>query len=58
MKSIDRKSSGPEHQTIWGLMLDEKKTNFPRVAFEMIGAYPSLVKDRRWYQAAAEIVGV
>lgn len=52
MKSVDRKASGPDDQTIWGLMLWNKKYNYPRVAHSIMGAYPSLVKDRRWHKLA------
>jgi hypothetical protein len=49
MKSIDRRASGPEHQTIWGTMLEQRSVDFPSVAQRVIGAYESLVKDRRWF---------
>ena len=56
LKSIDRKSSGPEHQTIWGLMISEKDGDFASAAYSVISAYPSLVKDRRWHRLAGELV--
>jgi hypothetical protein len=54
LKSVDRRASGPENQTIWGLMLTEKEGNFPLMAHSVMGAFPKLVKDRRWYQKAKE----
>ena len=53
MKSIDRRASGPEHQTIWGLMLEKKQQDFPEIAYRLIGAYESLVNSRRWFQSGA-----
>ena len=52
MKSIDRSSSGPEQQTIWGLMLEKMKCNFPEVAYELIGTYKPVVQNRRWFRLA------
>ncbi len=49
MKSVDRRASGPEHQTIWGVMLAHRPMDFPSVAHRVIGAYEALVKDRRWF---------
>lgn len=57
LKSVDRKASGPENQTIWGLMLAEKTRNFPLIAHSMMEAYPKLVKDRRWFQKAKLLLG-
>jgi hypothetical protein len=51
MKSIDRRASGPEHQTIWGLMVEKKQYDFPEIAYQLIGAYEPLVKGRRWFQS-------
>ena len=51
MKSIDRRASGPEHQTLWGLMLEKKQQDFPEVAYQLIGRYPALVDERRWYKS-------
>ena len=50
MKSIDRRASGPEHQTLWGLMLEKKQHDFAEVAYQLIGSYPALVSGRRWYR--------
>jgi hypothetical protein len=50
LKSVDRQASGPEDQTIWGLMLTDRSRNFVDAAIEIIGAYPSLVQNRRWVQ--------
>lgn len=50
MKSIDRRSSGPECQTIWGLMIEKKEKNFAEIAYQVIGSYPELISKRRWYQ--------
>lgn len=51
MKSIDRRASGPEHQTLWGLMLEKKQQDFAEVAYQLIGGYPALVNGRRWYRS-------
>ncbi|MEO5616103.1 MAG: hypothetical protein ABIR04_14435 [Cypionkella sp.] len=56
LKSVDRTASGPEHQTIWGHMIAEKDTNFVNAAYSMMGAYPSLIKDRRWYVRAGNLL--
>jgi hypothetical protein len=58
LKSVDRKSSGPDFQTIWGLMLAERESNFVLSAYLIIGSYPSLVKDRRWFRKAGELLKV
>jgi len=50
LKSIDRKSSGPEHQTLWGLMLEKRGVAFPDLAWHGMGHFQSLVKDRRWFK--------
>lgn len=54
LKSLDRRASGPEDQTIWGLMIAEKDADFALTAYTIIGAFGSLVKDRRWYHLAGE----
>jgi hypothetical protein len=51
MKSIDRRASGPEHQTLWALMLEKKQQDFAEIAYQLIGSYPALVDGRRWYQS-------
>lgn len=56
LKSIDRKASGPEDQTLWGLMLDHQKSAFPDFAARVIGHYKALVKDRRWFNLYVPIV--
>lgn len=53
MKSIDRRASGPEHQTIWGLMLEKKQHDYPEIAYQLIAAFGSLVNNRRWFQLGA-----
>lgn len=50
LKSIDRKSSNAQHQTIWGLMLEKHNFVFPDLAVRVIGHYEALVKDRRWFK--------
>jgi hypothetical protein len=52
MKSIDRKASGPEHQTIWGLLLEKQPVAFPEVAYRLIACFEPLVRDRRWFLLA------
>jgi hypothetical protein len=49
LKSIDRKASGPENQTVWGLMLDKQSVVFAELTVRVIGHYQTLVKDRRWF---------
>jgi hypothetical protein len=56
LKSVDRASSGPEQQTIWGLMLEKMKYDFPNVAYELIGTYKTLVERRRWFRLAGRSV--
>jgi hypothetical protein len=51
MKSVDRRASGPEHQTLWGLMLEKKQFDFSECAAQLIGCYPALVNGRRWYRS-------
>jgi hypothetical protein len=48
LKSVDRKSSGVEDETIWGRLLRIGPTVFPRVAIEMIAHFYS--PERRWFQ--------
>jgi hypothetical protein len=49
LKSADRRASGPENQTLWGIMLSNRETDFSRSAVNVIAHYESLVKDRRWF---------
>lgn len=51
MKSADRRASGPEHQTLWGLMLEKKQQDFAEIAYQLIGSYPALVNGRRWFRS-------
>ncbi len=53
LKSIDRKSSGSENQTIWGLMLEKKEQNFPEIARKLIGSFEELTNKRRWFRLAS-----
>lgn len=57
LKSLDRKSSGPEQQTIWGLMITQREVDFVNYAYSIIGAFPSLVGNRRWFQLAGGLIG-
>jgi len=52
LKAIDRKSSGPEHRTIWGELLNKREHNFAKIALETIAVFPSLVGNRRWFTLA------
>jgi len=52
LKSIDRKPSGPENQTIWGLMLKKRHLDFPTIAYGLIASYEPLVSNRRWFRFA------
>ena len=56
LKSVDRKASGPEDQTIWGLMLEKRLSNFAADAHSVLGAFPALVNDRRWYQLSGKLL--
>lgn len=56
LKSIDRRASGPEDQTLWGLMLEKQKVAFPDSAARVIGHYQTLVRDRRWFRSYAPIM--
>jgi len=48
LKSVDRKSSGPEEETIWGRLLKLGATSYPNVASDMINHfYPP---NRRWFR--------
>lgn len=51
LKSIDRKSSGPEHQTLWGLLLEKRLSIYPDMAAHIVGHFGSLVGDRRWFKS-------
>ena len=57
LKSIDRRASGPEDQTVWGCMLEQQQANHPLTAYRMIGAFPSLIEGRRWYREAGTVIG-
>lgn len=48
LKSVDRKSSGPEHQTIWGLMINSASVVYPDITLSMIGHFKTLAEGRRW----------
>lgn len=56
MKSMDRESSGPEHQTIWGLMIEKRAHDFPAIALGLIASFEALVKERRWFQRACQSI--
>jgi hypothetical protein len=56
LKTIDRRASGPEDQSIWGHMLRSRTFNFPRLAYEVIGSYAALVDSRRWYREADSFI--
>lgn len=49
LKSVDRKASGPEEETIWGTMLRLHEVPFCDYAHEIIGHFGSAVDSRRWY---------
>jgi hypothetical protein len=51
LKSQDRSASGPEDKTIWGSMLEDT-TLFFECALSIMGSFPSLSLNRRWYQLA------
>jgi hypothetical protein len=48
MKSIDRKSSGAEHQTLWGLLLEKQNFVFPDIAANILQHFVSPAPGRRW----------
>jgi hypothetical protein len=49
VKTIDRRASGPEDETLWGTMLREHATPFCDYAHAIIGHYKS-VEGRRWFR--------
>jgi hypothetical protein len=55
LKSVDSKASGPEDQTVWGIMLEKKQLDFSKVAYELISAYNCLVQNRRWFNQAKRL---
>ena len=51
MKSKDRKSSGPEEESIWNNLLEKSNPNFAFEAKEIIGYYlPDETKQPRWFR--------
>ncbi len=50
LKSIDITASGPETKTIWGDLLRNQKTDFPRQVFDLIGHYISKEEGHRWFK--------
>lgn len=52
LKSVDRRASGPEDETIWGKLLRIGDRSYPDIAKRMIAAfYPA---DRRWFRLLNE----
>lgn len=49
LKSLDRKSSGSDHQTIWGLMINATSSVYPDIALALIGHFKELAEGRRWF---------
>lgn len=49
MKSKDRKSSGPDDETIWKELLDTSKPNFAVEAKDIIGYYLNNHSKPRWF---------
>ncbi|WEZ84565.1 hypothetical protein P6U16_08325 [Rhizobium sp. 32-5/1] len=52
LKMIDRKASGPEDQTIWGSLIENRNQNFALVALSIIGVFSEALQNRRWYKLA------
>jgi len=48
LKSVDRKASGPEDETIWGRLLRIGPTVYPQIAANMIGHFYD--PNRRWFR--------
>jgi hypothetical protein len=49
LKSIDRKASGPEDETIWGIMLRIHDKPLCDFSHEIIGYFEPAISNRRWY---------
>jgi hypothetical protein len=49
LKSIDRKPSGPDEETIWGFLLNTPDRPWCDQAHELIGHFGPAVNNRRWY---------
>jgi len=49
LKSVDRKASGPDDETIWGTLLKSHGDAWCDDAHAVIGYFKPAVKDRRWY---------
>lgn len=49
LKSVDRKASGPEAETIWGMMLRMHDKPLCDFAHEIIGYFEPAISNRRWY---------
>lgn len=52
LKTVDRRASGPEDQTLWGSLIENRNENFAQNALSVIGSFPALVANRRWYRLA------
>ena len=50
LKSSDTTSSGPEVKTIWGDLMRNQKTDFPRQVHELIGHYIFKETGHRWFK--------
>jgi len=49
LKSVDRKASGPEDETIWGIILRMHDKPLCDFAHEIIGYFKPAISNRRWY---------
>jgi hypothetical protein len=56
LKSVDRKASGPEDQTIWGLMVSCSDVDFVDAAYSIIACFPTLIADRQWFKRAGVVL--
>lgn len=50
LKSSDMTPSGPEVKTIWGDLMRNKKTDFPKQVHDLMGHYISKVSGNRWFR--------
>jgi hypothetical protein len=50
LKNNDITSSGPDIDTVWGILIRSQKINFPKQAHELIGHYISNQEGHRWFK--------
>lgn len=50
LKSVDRRASGPDDETIWGTLLKAHGQAWCDHAHAVIGYFEPAIRDRRWYR--------